>query len=84
MEQGIATSDGTDHKRVYILITLNVLGVIACFFTLIVLILWALQVIFPEPIISPLLTQFLHKRFIYRKRISVSVREWNGLDDIFQ
>ncbi|XP_028164872.1 uncharacterized protein LOC114355989 isoform X2 [Ostrinia furnacalis] len=81
MEQAIATSDGTDHKRTCILITLNILGVIACVFTTIILVLWALKVIFPEPNISPLLVEFLEST-LYKKQ-SISVNHLNNMEMAF-
>ncbi|KAJ0181056.1 hypothetical protein K1T71_003141 [Dendrolimus kikuchii] len=62
MEQAIVTSEVGFPKRTYVLLTLNILGVVACLFSIILLILWGACVIWPEPDTSAVILQFIRER----------------------
>ncbi|OWR48600.1 hypothetical protein KGM_204375 [Danaus plexippus plexippus] len=61
MEQAILASENESIKRIFVFLTLNILGVVSCIFVTTVLALWALNFIFPEPNTAPVIQDFIYQ-----------------------
>ncbi|XP_013144643.1 PREDICTED: uncharacterized protein LOC106108104 [Papilio polytes] len=59
MDQNIIISEPRISKQVYIMLMLNIIGVIATIIFIIILILWALGIILVEPDTSPVIRNYI-------------------------
>ncbi|XP_045542596.1 uncharacterized protein LOC106719697 [Papilio machaon] len=59
MDQNILISEPRISKRVYIMLMLNIIGVIGTLIFIIILILWALGIILVEPDTSPVIRNYI-------------------------